>query len=197
MYCRNCGNPVADGDNFCTVCGAKQKETIGNEQQVQTASAEPFTEFQTESQQNVKQSLHNDNSAWQQAATPVYTQPAPQTSRTMGLGKAITSAVLSMVAYIMFIIATAFVSELSLYDVIYMDLFVSTMIFLTFAIGLAIPALILGIQSVKLFNQEKNAGRKKPIPTLIVGIIGLANGGIILLAAGIIFITLLLIIPFI
>ena len=182
MYCRNCGNPVADGDNFCTVCGAKQNTTV-QEPQVQTASAEPFTEFQAENRQNIQQPVHNDNNAYIQPA-PVYVQPAPQSSRTLGLGKAITSTVLSVAAYIAFVIGMIFVGELSLYEVVYLDLFINSLTFLLLAIGLAIPSVILGIQSVKLFIQEKNAGRKKPIPTLIVGIIGLANGAAILLGAG-------------
>jgi len=183
MYCRNCGNFVADGDNFCTVCGAKQKDTTVQEPQIQSSSAEPFTEFQAENRQNAQQPIHNDNNAYQQPAH-VYVQPAPKTSRTLGLGKAITSTALSIAAYIMFVIGMIFVGELSLYEVVYLDLFINSLTFLLFAIGLAIPSLVLGIQSVKLFNQEKNAGRKKPIPTLIVGLIGLADGAAILLGAG-------------
>jgi len=114
MYCRNCGNFVADGDNFCTVCGAKQKDTTVQEPQIQSSSAEPFTEFQAENRQNAQQPIHNDNNAYQQPAH-VYVQPAPKTSRTLGLGKAITSTALSIAAYIMFVIGMIFVGVMGIY----------------------------------------------------------------------------------
>ena len=28
-YCKNCGNPVADGENFCRKCGTKQEDSFG------------------------------------------------------------------------------------------------------------------------------------------------------------------------
>ena len=59
---------------------------------------------------------------------------------------------------------------------------------LTFVvIALSIPALILGIKGMKCFFRAKNAGRIKPIATLVCGIIGLAMSVTALLSAEIIF----------
>ena len=43
-------------------------------------------------------------------------------------------------------------------------------VFWVLAIALAIPALLFGVRSIKLFIAEKKAGHKKPIPTLALGI---------------------------
>lgn len=44
------------------------------------------------------------------------------------------------------------------------------LLFIAAAITLAVPALILGIRSIKVFVHQKNAGQKVPIATLILGI---------------------------
>ena len=43
-------------------------------------------------------------------------------------------------------------------------------------LGLGIPAIILGAKSIATFKRMKNAGKVKPIATLILGIVGLVMG---------------------
>lgn len=83
-----------------------------------------------------------------------------------GLGKGIASVVVGYVGIIF-----AYASYL-LYMPATVDYYVSPAIFILaiLSFGCAIPSLILGIKSIKTFVAEKNAKRKKPIATLVLGI---------------------------
>ena len=43
------------------------------------------------------------------------------------------------------------------------------------SIGLAIPALIMGIKSMSCFFKQKREGKVKPVATLVLGIVGVAT----------------------
>ncbi len=115
------------------------------------------------------------------------TYPIDNGSVTTGLGKAIASATLSFFGYVFsllaFIFCIAYVSGgLSVGG---------ATVFLTIALGFSITALIFGIQSVKVFVNEKNAGRKKPIPALVLGIFGISFSGLALFFCFLAFIILI------
>lgn len=42
MYCKNCGQQIADDSRFCKDCGAKQEETNIKEQRNEESSCSPF-----------------------------------------------------------------------------------------------------------------------------------------------------------
>ena len=127
--------------------------------------------------------------ATQSAAAPVeYQQTAcdPQQSQEMqgslttGLGKAIASAILGTVGQFFIGMALGFLGIQLVGPGV-------TLVLAMMGIGLSIPALIMGISSMRCFFEEKNAGRKKPIPTLIIGIYGMANAAMGLLLGVIVF----------
>ena len=56
----------------------------------------------------------------------------------------------------------------------------ATVIFTLMGVGLAIAALVLGINSIKVFSGFKNA-RPKPVATLVLGIVGVTSSGFALM----------------
>lgn len=120
---------------------------------------------------------------------PVPAQAQPQAveqegSVTTGLGKSIAAVILGIFGFAFVYGALIVVSEMGMYadfdygygyasGVSYEALAAILMVFTMISVGLSIPSLIMSIASVKTFVNEKNAGRKKPIPTLIIGISGI------------------------
>lgn len=45
-YCKNCGNPVADDENFCRKCGTKQEDSFGSPFDTNTVSSPYYDEPQ-------------------------------------------------------------------------------------------------------------------------------------------------------
>ena len=103
----------------------------------------------------------------------------------------IIGAVFALVAYVLsLVVLSAQVGETL--DTIYGDVSYVTyttvsggsiagfVITLLLGLGLAIPALVLGIKSIKLFNAGRRAGGVKPVATLVLGIIGVVSASIAL-----------------
>ena len=87
-----------------------------------------------------------------------------------GFGKALTAAILSEVAVVFayFGIYACIVS-------------VALGVFLILAtIAMAVISLVFGIQSIKTFVADKNAGKVKPIATLVCGIAGVVAAAVAL-----------------
>lgn len=154
MYCRNCGKWIDYDAEVCTDC--KETDEFFSDK---TASAQPSV-----------------------AATPSVAQPLVG-SRKEGLGKAITSTALGAFASLFALIVLSVIEaslELYYYEDFYSDYAVAASLSagmgfcLVMTIALSIPSLILGILSIVTFKRASSAGRVKPIPTLILGIAGLA-----------------------
>ena len=45
-YCKNCGNPVADGENFCRKCGTKIEDSFGGSFDTNTVSSPYYDDVQ-------------------------------------------------------------------------------------------------------------------------------------------------------
>lgn len=45
-YCKNCGNPVADGENFCRKCGTKQEDSFGGSFDTNTVASPYYDDVQ-------------------------------------------------------------------------------------------------------------------------------------------------------
>ena len=117
---------------------------------------------------------------YQQTACEPQQPEEMQGSVTTGLGKAIASVILGTVGQFFIGIALGLLSaQLGGAGV--------ALVLAMMGIGMSIPALIMGISSMRCFFEEKNAGRKKPIPTLIIGIYGMANAAMCLLLGAIVF----------
>ena len=157
MYCNKCGQEIDPNVGHCTNC--EQNETFFSE-------PAPTQTPNSGTQPN--------------AQTPKPEQPG---DKKFGFGKALTSTILGVIAYVVMSIATGIalgflenVVEFDFSDAAYFATIgiVITMVFFVIAGALAIGSIILGIISIRTFIQRKKEGYVKPLPTLILGIIGTA-----------------------
>jgi hypothetical protein len=105
--------------------------------------------------------------------TPIVNIPQKQGSLMNGFGKALTAAILGFVGFFCSLFGYLFsvvTFGLSTAGESTESQLIFSILFWVFAVGLAIPALLFGVRSIKLFIAEKKAGHKKPIPTLALGI---------------------------
>ena len=172
MYCTRCGKEIDYDAIVCNECLEKEKNA---EAQCEAPRAE---DVKAEPQ-------------YQEVPRYQYAEPAPAAPvysanpRMLGFGKALTSAILGFVGWIFSYVALV-VSAVSIeYD----DAIIAGVLFLLVGIGLSVPALIFGIKSITLFKSCTRVGAAKPIPTLILGIVGLSFAALSLFFA---FITLLI-----
>lgn len=119
--------------------------------------------------------------------TPVANIPVQEGNLMNGFGKALTASILGFIGVfcsafgcVFAILATA-ASVTG--DMPVTEPLVYAIVFWVIAIGLAIPALLFGVRSIKLFIAEKKAGHKKPIPALALGIGAVVCAGCIALIA--------------
>ena len=158
MFCNKCGKEIENG----VVCDECLERERAEELRANDPSAS--REFPT-----------LDETLWQGA---IYTDtPAPSdenTDRMLGFGKALASTIMSVIGYIFGIVAYIFavggstVTETDP-EVALVMLVAAFVLHLVFALPLAIIALVMGIKSIKLFKRTVG---KKPVATLILGIIG-------------------------
>ncbi len=161
MYCRKCGKFITYDAEVCNECKLAEEQNQANF----GAQTEPIY-----------------------YATPVEQQPQPMNegSVTTSLGKGIASAILAFIAYIFSAMALgAVAAAIELGGGIGIGV-----VLLMFTLGTGIPGLVMGIKAIKVFVAEKNAGRRKPIPTLILGIVGTAFAGIALFLSFIVFVVM-------
>ena len=159
MYCRKCGKQIDYEAELCKEC-----------QEMETFFSDPAIEPQFE----VKEQP-------QYTQQPV--QPLPGNKKE-GFGKALAATILGSIAY--FIASVALGMLMGLQDVAndyyytydkaaYDAVQAVSIVFAVIALGLAIPALILGIKSMSCFFKQKREGKVKPIATLVLGIVGVAT----------------------
>ncbi len=148
MYCKKCGKFIDYDADMCVEC--------------QQATAQSAPEQNTEV-------------VYAQPVQPIVeSKPVEEGSMTTGLGKSIASAILGFIGYIFAFVAIMMLSEAVEYSYDTSGIIGGAVALFIIALGLSIPGLILGIGGMRTFFNEKNAGRKKPIPTLIVGIAGMS-----------------------
>ena len=146
MYCRKCGKQIDYDADFCHECA----------------------------RQELYESL---NGTSEEKSDQTTLTASNEGSIKTGLGKAIASAILSVVSIIFVMIAyIAALGAMVAYEEGF-DSVALTGVAVSFSlltVAAAVIALIFGIKSINCFRTEKKAGRKKPIPTLIIGISSLA-----------------------
>ena len=98
--------------------------------------------------------------------------PAPQGSRMLGFGKALTSTILGFFAFAFSILALAILTEYNYFEDV-----VTACILNVIAIAMGVVSVVLGTGSIKVFKKAN----PKPIATLILGISGLVQGVIALM----------------
>lgn len=157
MFCTNCGKPTEGDSTLCSSCIAVMRAQEENKASAVEIQNQPETQPQTDVAAPVVESA------------PLYASATAPSNQKLGLGPAIAATVISevgaMLAYIFFLVSTAVPVA-----GILLSLFI--------AIPMAIVALILGIKSIIC---AKNAVGKKPIATLILGIVSVASAAAIVI----------------
>ena len=201
MYCRNCGKYMESTDDFCMECKAAMFDKMQAQMKAQPAQPAQENPFAQQAQARSAQ----ENPFMQSTSVPpvqqvqnpfappvaqVYAQDpfAPtdaggkrKNPRMLGFGRALTAAILSVVGLVFAMLALEF-AVYSAEDAIA-------------AYVMSAPAVILpiifGSLSIVLAKRVKRQTDKMPIPTLVLGIVGLGYGG---LAAFFDFITLMILV---
>ena len=167
MYCRKCGKWI-DGDaEMCADC--QQNEDlfkVENEEPAQpTGQNAQYEYFFNGAQEQPAQQ------PWQQPAQQPWQQPVqPQDkgSRMTGFGLALAGAIVSEFAI--------------LFSYLFMVMVLAGgmggFVMFPFAVGTAIFTLISGIKSLNTSKACVQAGKVKPIPTFILGIINVVGAGL-------------------
>lgn len=192
-YCRNCGKQIdASEGQLCEEC--RHQELVFGEYEnaaQETTEVTAVNEEQTFNQQNYNQQT---NGYYNQGYTNSYTEapkqevkPEPKGNRMDGFGRALASTIVGTFAYIFGLVA--YVIALAALEITDSGAVGGSIVCFLLAIAPAIIALINGIRSVKLFNERRKEGAKKPIATLVLGIVGIVSAAIALLF---VLITLLL-----
>ncbi len=161
MYCKKCGKFIYSDDDYCNDC-------VPKEATVDTPAVdrpEPVT---------VREPVA------QTAYTPAESAKPKREGRVMdGFGPALTSVILGGEVAAPLATAAYFLSVLFLASEDSIQYGVASIIcavYIVIAIALAIPSLVMGIKSIKLFKSAVANGRVKPIPALILGICGTVFG---------------------
>lgn len=192
-YCRNCGKQIdASEGQLCEEC--RHQELVFGEYEnapQETTEVTAVNEEQTFNQQNYNQQT---NGYYNQGYTNSYTEapkqevkPEPKGNRMDGFGRALASTIVGTFSYIFGLVAYAI--ALAVLENTVSSAVGGSIVCFLLAIAPAIIALINGIRSVKLFNERRKEGAKKPIATLVLGIVGIVSAAIALLF---VLITLLL-----
>lgn len=149
MYCRKCGKWIDYDAETCREC--QENDELFKRAEEQSAP------------QAGQQPVQQDRA------------PAEETgSRMYGFGLALAAAIVSFFtfwfSYIMIIVTIATVAGNGNR--------VGCVMLLQFAIGAGIFALVAGISSVKKYSACSNAGKIKPIPALVLGIVSIVLSGL-------------------
>lgn len=171
MYCTRCGKQIDYDAPLCLECTAEMANKAREEKKY-NESEMPRADYASE--QTYENSAQQTYTAPQQtyaAPEQTYVAPNPDT-RKEGLGKAICSLVFSFIIPTFGGMAIGFmISEL-----------VGAGVFFALAtIAMGVVSIINGAMSIKTFKNVKNEGNPAPIPTLIIGIVGLAMSALSLL----------------
>lgn len=166
MYCRKCGKQIDYDAEFCHECSeveahfGAEAPKANEPQQAQTAQQTPYSQMPP---------------AWQAQAQFQQQAQAQKGSVMTGFGKALASTIMSYIGFIFSFLAFGGFAEAIDYGDESM-LGASVVLFMI-TLGLCIPALIMGIQSIKTFSRAKKNGEKKPVPALVLGICGVVFSG--------------------
>lgn len=171
-YCEKCKKEVEQHFNFCVYCGNSTFLT-----------QEQFDEINKKENEQV-QEIKVENIVFE--SKPVQTEKINY--RMVGFGKGLTSTILSFLSYFFVLFSLIFISIALEED---LDLLILGWFFFIVTLGLVIPGLVLGIKSINVSREATKNNKPKPIPTLVLGIVGVVFAGLTLFFALIAFILLL------
>lgn len=163
MYCKKCGKFIYNDDDYCSDCAPTE-----------APAAAPIVEAPT------PEPIIESAPIAEPVCTPVEPSKTQRQGRVMdGFGPALTSVILSSQVATPLAVAAYFLSVLFLASedrIQYVVASIICAVYIVIAIALAIPSLVMGIKSIKLFKSAAANGRVKPIPALILGICGTVFG---------------------
>ena len=167
MYCTKCGKQIDYDAPLCLECTAEMAKQARDEKKLsENATPAPQQSYESAPQQTYTAPQQTYTAPQQTYTAPqqTYVAQRPDT-RKEGIGKAICSLVLACCISFVGGLAIGFmISEL-----------VGAAVFFTLAtIAMGVVSIVNGAMSIKTFVNVKNAGNPLPIPTLILGIVGLA-----------------------
>ncbi len=196
MYCRKCGKFIDYEADICKECCAKESAI----EEKEVATAESLNEVEERVVQNESVNQEQEIIITCEQDNYVKSENRINTNKKLGFSKALTATILSVIANSMIGAADIFMQsgiswitgEQIVEDPVAMFWVASFVAgFLAMiALGLAIPGLIMGIQSILLYVKTVKSGGVKPVVTLVLGIIGVA------FAVGVIASTLILLLEF-
>ena len=198
MYCSRCGKQIDYDAIVCRECVAAEANKAASvaEPAPQPTYQQPAYQQQAPQQQAYQQPVYQQPAYQQQAPQqPVYQQTYQQPAarggsnpRMYGFGGALASAILSMFAFIFCMIVSGEMAYVDSYYYYFDEIYALVYTFFTW--GVAIPSVALGAASIKRFCEAKRKGQPAPIPTLILGISGLALSSLMLFISFIYFIVI-------
>lgn len=169
MYCRKCGKWIDYDAEICAECQQNEElfKVEGSEQP--NAQNAEYQYFFNNSAQQPNQQQAWQQQAWQQQAWQQPINPnAQRGSRMEGFGLALAGTIVSFFAFIFSCVFMALAGTgLS-----------SAMVMFFFATGLTIFTLISGIKSLNRSKACTRAGKVKPIPAFVMGIINVVMAGL-------------------
>ena len=170
MYCRKCGKWIDYEADICVDC--QQNEELFKVENEETAQ---------QAEQNKQYGYFMNGSTQQPYGQPTYGQPAysqpmygqpvqPQDkgSRMAGFGLALTGTIISFFAFIFSCVFTALAATG----------IGAALVFFVLATGLTVFTLISGIKSLNTSKACVRAGKVKPIPAFIMGIVNIVMAGL-------------------
>ena len=171
MYCTRCGKQIDYDAPLCLECTAEMANKAREEKKYNESEMPRADHASEQTYENSAQQTYTAPQQTYTAPQQTYVAPKPDT-RKEGLGKAICSLVLSFLISTFGGMAIGFmISELTGAGVF----------FALATVAMGVVSIINGAMSIKTFKNVKNEGNPAPIPTLIIGIVGLAMSALSLL----------------
>ncbi len=169
MFCNKCGKPIESDDGYCTDCGPKE-ESVNT---VTTDMSEVETESELESDvESDTDAEYSDEIEEQQEQD----EPKKEGRVVDGLACAVACVILGIISYFftyvayMLITADGFVGAFTDEPTLAMTIIGIALIII--AMGIAVPSVILGVHSIRLYISAVTNNKVKPVPALVLGIYG-------------------------
>ena len=192
MYCRKCGKFIDYDADYCDECiKAEQDSAITGKPVEPVQPAQP--NYQQPPYPNYQQPAYNQQQGnyyppYNAQGEPNYydygNQAPQQNNQAMkknGFGKALTATILGGIAFVI-----AYAILMSIYGELisfidygssyYIDFVAEALTGFILTLPAAIIALVFGTKSIKTFKSTLANYKVKPIPTLILGIVGTVTG---------------------
>ena len=155
MYCNQCGKEIESGD-LCYECA----------QAVERQSSEEISTVPAETESVAPAYTYTESDSAVYAYSDHTSLPDPQ-NRMFGFGKALASTILAWVGFIFaYAGLIAGIVEPS-----------AGLVLVFLALPLIIVPFVLGLSSIRLFKARSRTCAK-PIPTLVLGIVGVSTAGL-------------------